>query len=563
MASRLPFGEQFRNCDATSMISTHLEGLAGLQPDVCVVGAGTVGIPLALELERLGCSVLLLESGGMQFSAELQSLADAEIADPDHHVAMSLAVQRRLGGASNLWGGRCVAMEEIDFAVRPYVPNSGWPISLADVARYYVAACNYLDCGVPEFDDPIHDLPSSDTDFLFSRIERWSARPRIGANYRRRLRDSRAVDVRLQTTVVGLDHAEDGRVISVRVRNLSGNQAIATPRCVILAAGGLENTRLLLSTQRVRPNSFGGPDGTLGRYYMGHLYGLAAEMVIHSEKLDSGIEYFLSRDRHYVRRRFTPSAALQQRIGLTNVSMWPDYPAIRNPDHRNGIMSLAYCALAIPPVGRLIVAESIRSHYVGSGRRTWLPHIGNIFRDAPRTTVFIPTFIYRRYLARPQMPGFFQRNAARRYAVRFHAEHLPNPDSRVTLARETDALGLPRLAIDIRYTNADTEPLIRAHEQFAMWLERTGLGRMTWSVPAEQRSEHIIAQCYDGHHQIGTTRMSASPAGGVVDPDCRVYGSANLFVAGSSVFVTSAEANPTLTALALGLRTAAIVAAGR
>jgi choline dehydrogenase-like flavoprotein len=545
------------------MISTNLGGLPEMQPDVCVVGAGTIGIPLALELERLGCSVLLLESGGKRFSADLQGLADAEIADPDHHAVMNLAVQRRLGGASNLWGGRCVAMEEIDFAARAYVPDSGWPISFADVASYYTAACDYLGCGEAEFDDPIRDLPISDPDFLFSRLERWSARPRIGANYTRRLRDSRAIDLRLEATVVGLHHADDGRVLSIRVSNLSGSEATVTPRYVILAAGGLENTRLLLSTQRDRPNSFGGPAGALGRYYMGHLYGLAAEMVLHSEKLDSGIEYYLSRDGHYVRRRFTPSEELQQRMGLTNLSMWPDYPAIRNPDHRNGIMSLAYCGLAIPPVGRMIVAESIRSHYVGPGRPAWLPHIANIVRDAPKTAAFLPAFIYRRYLADPYMPGFFQRNAARRYAVRFHAEHLPNPDSRVTLARGTDALGLPRLAIDFRYTKADTEPLLRAHGCFAQWLERTGLGRMNWSVPVEQRSEHIIAQCSDGHHQIGTTRMSASPAGGVVDRDCRVHGCANLFVAGSSVFPTSAEANPTLTALALGLRTAAIVAARR
>jgi choline dehydrogenase-like flavoprotein len=222
-------------------------------------------------------------------------------------------------------------------------------------------------------------------------------------------------------------------------------------------------------------------------------------------------------------------------------------------------MSLAYVALAIPPVGRMIVAESIRSHYVGSGKPRWSPHIANILRDAPSAALFVPRFIYQRYLARPHMPGFFQRNVARRYSLRFHAEHLPNPESRVTLARDTDALGLPRLAIDFRYTEADTAPLIRTHECFARWLEKTGLGRLIWSVPDEQRSEHIIAQCYDGHHQIGTTRMSASPVTGIVDSDCRVHGSANLFIAGSSVFPTSGEANPTLTALALALRIAAVV----
>jgi choline dehydrogenase-like flavoprotein len=123
-----------------------------------------------------------------------------------------------------------------------------------------------------------------------------------------------------------------------------------------------------------------------------------------------------------------------------------------------------------------------------------------------------------------------------------------------------DALGLQRLAIDLKYTDADTAPLIRTYECFADWLESTGLGTLIWSVPEEERSTQIIAQCYDGHHQIGTTRMSVSPASGVVDSDCRVHGSANLFVASSSVFPTSGEANPTLTALALALRLAALIA---
>jgi len=57
-------------------------------------------------------------------------------------------------------------------------------------------------------------------------------------------------------------------------------------------------------------------------------------------------------------------------------------------------------------------------------------------------------------------------------------------------------------------------------------------------------------------HHIGTTRMSASPSSGVVDPQCRVHGVDNLYVAGSSVFPTGGWAFPTLTIVALALRVA-------
>jgi len=57
-----------------------------------------------------------------------------------------------------------------------------------------------------------------------------------------------------------------------------------------------------------------------------------------------------------------------------------------------------------------------------------------------------------------------------------------------------------------------------------------------------------------GYHHMGTTRMSESPADGVVDKNCTVHGYDNLHIAGSSVFTTGGWANPTLTILALSHR---------
>ena len=53
---------------------------------------------------------------------------------------------------------------------------------------------------------------------------------------------------------------------------------------------------------------------------------------------------------------------------------------------------------------------------------------------------------------------------------------------------------------------------------------------------------------------MGTTRISLSPKGGVVDHNCQVHNVDNLFIAGSSVFPTSGSANPTYTIAALTLR---------
>jgi choline dehydrogenase-like flavoprotein len=140
--------------------------------------------------------------------------------------------------------------------------------------------------------------------------------------------------------------------------------------------------------------------------------------------------------------------------------------------------------------------------------------------------------------------------------VRYHSEHAPHRESRVTLSDETDALGLPRLKIDLRFHEADVRSVVHAHRCFGDWLARTGLGQMSWIYPEAELEAEVMRQSHDGHHQIGTVRMGASPEQGVVDRDCRVFGAPNLYVASSAVFPSSSQANPTLTAILLGARLA-------
>jgi choline dehydrogenase-like flavoprotein len=80
---------------------------------------------------------------------------------------------------------------------------------------------------------------------------------------------------------------------------------------------------------------------------------------------------------------------------------------------------------------------------------------------------------------------------------------------------------------------------------------KTGLVRLNRSTRAEW-----LASMDWGNHHLGTTRMSVDPQFGVVDPNSKVNGVANLFVAGSSVFPTYGSSNPTMNLVALTLRLA-------
>lgn len=156
--------------------------------------------------------------------------------------------------------------------------------------------------------------------------------------------------------------------------------------------------------------------------------------------------------------------------------------------------------------------------------------------------------------------GFFLITPARRYTFLYHAEQAPDPTSAVTLSERCDALGMPRLRIDLRYSEIDARSVVASHAVIDRELRRSGLGRLEYSYDEGERAAQVVAQATDGFHQIGTTRMAANSATGVVDRDCRVHGSPNLFVASSAVFPTSSQANPTLLIAALSARLAAHLA---
>jgi hypothetical protein len=137
---------------------------------------------LALELARAGHDVLLVESGLHAANDTIQSLGDATIAGGQSHVAMSLATRRQVGGASNIWGGRCVPFDPVDFDDRPYVHGLHWPVTYEQMAAYFQRASDWFVTGRAVF--TTHDIPEvrnktlvpglPDGDMRSSDLERWS-----------------------------------------------------------------------------------------------------------------------------------------------------------------------------------------------------------------------------------------------------------------------------------------------------------------------------------------------------------------------------------------------------
>jgi choline dehydrogenase-like flavoprotein len=142
----------------------------------------------------------------------------------------------------------------------------------------------------------------------------------------------------------------------------------------------------------------------------------------------------------------------------------------------------------------------------------------------------------------------------RRYFFKTAMEQAPNRESRVMLGEERDRLGCARVALCWSLTSLDRRTFDRGHEILHEELRRANVGSLETAFgPADDAWPPGLR---GARHHMGTTRMHVDPRRGVVDPQCRVHGISNLYVAGSSVFPTGGAANPTLTIVALALRLA-------
>ncbi|WP_082462466.1 GMC oxidoreductase [Agromyces sp. Leaf222] len=529
--------------------------------DVAVVGAGPVGLAFAMESARLGRRVLLVDAGDARSAKrdiEPKSAGRSRIVDPARHAPLSQTTRRGIGGTSWLWGGRCVPYEPIDFEARAYVPDSEWPIGVDEVRPWQAAAAEHLDCGTDAFRSPLPDWDGLG-EFEMSNLERWARRPKLAPRLGERVTSHPLVTVLEGSPLVDLDRADDGSVTALVVQR--GGEAVRVrAHDYVLAMGGLEITRFLLGVQAGQPGSFGGVDGPLGRYYMGHLTGAVAEIVFDDPARAADLDFVLDEHSTYLRRRFTLQEAAQRRHGVLNTSFYLDNPPFYEAEHRNATLSAVFLGLTIPPVGRRILAEGIRLRHIGPKPYRIAPHIGNILRRPWRAAGDVLDILRRRYLSPVRKPGFILRNEGGRYALHYHSEQVPDPDSRLTM--EIDEAGRPELRIDYRYREQDVDSLLRCHELLDEQLRSSGIGRLEYPAPDEAAVRALIwEQATDGFHSIGTTRMSVDPADGVVDGDCRVHGTSNLHIASSSVFRTAGEANPTFLAATLAVRLAHHLAA--
>jgi choline dehydrogenase-like flavoprotein len=521
--------------------------------DLCVVGAGPLGIILTLEYARKhpDRKVLLLEFGKEQGEGA-NSLDDSiHITHPTHHHSPYECTNKGLGGTSSTWGGRCVMYDEVDFTDRPILDGQcTWDLEFLRACEPYVSrATDYFECGNGPF-----NLRGSrewgekriaegfvDGEVSDSVVERWSMPTRFGKRYRDELRSTENITVVCGVEVRDLiSDSANGTIECLRIRNRdTGEHHDVKAKDYVIAAGTQESTRILLRNTQIF-KSIGGAPQALGRYYQGHLSGKIASVKFNGEPKRT--EYGLLKDSQgiFFRRRFQFSRDLLEREDLLNTAIWLDNPLYHDPSHHNGTLSMFYLAMISPIIGKRLAPRAI-ANSITKGKIIGIhKHLWNILKDIPQSLLAPSVIFYKRYCVERKLPQIFLYNPQNIYALHYHAEQVPSASNRMKLGADGETL-------EIHYepSEADILSVIKVHELLDKWLIETNCGRLDYWFPQGELEQQVRAMAIDGIHQSGTTRIANRHEEGVVDRDLRVWGIPNLYICSGSVLPTSSQANPT------------------
>ena len=516
-----------------------------LDTDICIIGAGAAGITLARAFADAPFQVVVLESGGMDYEPDTQALYDGRSVGRSFQkggggelVDLTTSRLRYFGGSTNHWGGWSLPYDPIDFEAREGLPYHGWPFGKSYLDPWYQRAqevCQLApyDCRPANWGISTDAIPPP---FLGPHFECrvWQQHPlRFGLAYASELRQASGVTVYLHANAFHLDGGEsETEVQKLLVKTLSGINFTVHARIYILAAGGIENARLLLTSGKEEGSGLGNTNDLVGRFLMVHLNYPGGMIAVSDPHVNLdfmfGPNYLGSADQHLpVPDQHVPvpfiglSESTMKRFQLPQMNFiwgYKFFPVVKS----------------IKALRRLIRGEGPG----GSLMADFSEVVGNL--DG------VASFAARKLLYGDGIP-------IEALGIGCSSEQQPNPLSRVFLGPERDRLGMRKVNVDWQLTAEDKTKAAATLRLLGSEVGRVGFGRLRSTLSDDDAWPDDL---YGDPHHIGTTRMHNDPMLGVVDKHCRVHSVANLFLAGSSVFPNSSANKSTLTIVALALRLA-------
>ena len=467
------------------MIIQNLENINTNFFDYTVVGSGPAGITLSLQLARKNKKVLLIEAGGLYFSENSQLFYKGETFG-DKYFQLDITRLRYFGGSSGHWAGACRTLDEVDF--------QSWPISKKSLDNFEKKAKEILNIK--------GNFYSKQSEFNnFNNINLLRSDVQFGEKYKSKIEKSNNIFLLLNSPLLQIipdkQNYKKVREILINVNNLKKEKIKINN--LVLATGGIENSRILLWSRYLSKNNFL-ENLPIGNYWNEHPAGEIAQFVSERTKDDPLIKKFLG-------------------------SMIAPVPEFINKNNINNI--------------RLDFLE-----YGDITKKYFKHYIKDLVCLAPNFGKKVFESVYKK-----QPVHCFA-------VVKFSAEQKPSFENRIQLSNNLDSNGIPKVSLHWNIDDDVFESLEILLQNLGEQLIKKEYGRIGIDRYVFDKSFKNSKDIFASHHHIGGTVMGIEKNNSVVDKNFKVHDVDNLYILGSSIFKSGGHANPTFSIVQLSLKLA-------
>lgn len=505
-----------------------------VRTQVLVIGAGIAGLLVASRLRQRGIRTVVVESGSDVRGPDPHPLNEA-VLDGQPYQGARRGRQRGLGGTSAVWGG----------ALLPFLPcdldshTAGWPVDWPVTYRELEAEFGEIERLFQLQSGPceVEEAPTAheaDQHFVV-RSAKWPAfRLRNVARVLASAIRSQGLEVWLEATATRFQLDEQGHLLKITAASQSGAELEIEAEEVVIAAGAIESTRLLLLLDAQHGKRVFASQDQLGRYFCDHLSSAAA-VVLPTNQVKLNETFGL---------RFVEGG------GMRDLRLEPS-PSLRRQLRLPG----AFAHVTAPTSGESGFS-ALRKTYRDLQSNSFVQWrtVGALSRDMGWLLQAVLWRFAKRRLLYPRNSSF------ELVAV---IEQMPNPNNRISLAdNRHDVYGNPLAKITWRTSEEDFATFRTIQQALCSWWPHSRfakLGRLQ-AMPESVWGDRLHQGC-DIFHPSGTTRMGRSAATGIVDANLRTFRVPNLHVVSTSTFPSSGGANPTFMLMAFALRAANRLAA--
>lgn len=504
--------------------------------DVLIVGAGAVGLALAVTLTRRGKKVLVVECGSEQIAPDFARLNTGLQSGQKHLLGLQAGRYKGLGGTTRLWGGQLMPFSASDFLPDALNNKPGWLFGKADLEPYYDAALALLgiDGGLSgmvrqwceKTQRPLALGPALE---LTPSI--WMKQPDLTIHFRQSIQSAAGPTILLRHEAIGIvvDRV-GGRVDGIILRGPSGDERGVRADAIVLACGTLEISRLLLRIQANELNTPLASNPNVGKWYVDHLHGIAG--AIHpSNRAEFGALF----DTFYAHgHKITPKVRL-------------------NDDHM-AACGLSNCAGTVnSPFGPGEAVRELRSlgkRVIGRGSGVEGLSRAAALRSAVSTMRIMGPLAWRYFKSRRSSKFAFGD-----VTLGLELEQIPTEKSFIYLEPGVPAK-VAKVGVNWSLDGRELNTVTHFTAAMQKICRDKGLGELEIDPRIVAGDPGFFGDCYDASHQTGGARMASNAKAGVVDAGNAVHGMPGLYVVGAATFPSASFANPTLTAIATAIRLA-------